>query len=403
MQPVNMQPVNMHPVNMQPVNMQMQMIKKEIMKVPAAHPVFIYVAVGAASATLGKAPLAADQYQQFPPFLQNMRNTIANLHLFLMLIDPYQENPPQVAMDYDLQCKEDQAEEDQAKEGQAKEDRAKEGHFSNNEGTFQVFVSRQAVYTDADLLKDYSERYHNITEPLRDLNTFAKENRASLLYHDFSGRKTALVAEYFDKENQDHLDQIIYGLSAREDHGCFFDLTQLNAFFPFRLDTTAERPVVRMFNYYKFIVNATYGLKEEIQNELAEFPREMHPLAETQREQIIKILGDQLKNINLSLLRQVQAEQVQADKVQADKAQAQEPVNDYTFNQLPHLYRDMFLELYKEKEYSLLYELLFNYTASELDILAQLKNLVMSGDELLTFITLDEDPYKWYNTLNSLL
>jgi hypothetical protein len=63
----------------------------------------------------------------------------------------------------------------------------------------------------------------------------------------------------------------------------------------------------------------------------------------------------------------------------------------------------MFLELYKEKEYSLLYELLFNYTASELDILAQLKNLVMSGDELLTFITLDEDPYKWYNTLNSLL
>jgi len=326
-----------------------------------------------------------------------MRNTIADLHLFLVLIDPYQENPPQVAMDYDLQCKEDQAKEDQAKEDQAKEDQAKEGHFTNNEGTFQVFISRQAVYTDADLLKDYSERYHNITEPLRDLNTFAKENRASLLYHDFSGRKTSLVAEYFDKENQDHLDQIIYSLSAREDHGCFFDLTQLTAFFPFRLDTTAERPVVRMFNYYKFIVNATYGLKEEIQNELEEFPREMHPLAETQREQIIQILRDQLKNINLSLLRQVQADKVQA------QAQEQEPVNDYTFNQLPHLYRDMFLELYKEKEYSLLYELLFNYTASELDILAQLKNLVMSGDELLTFITLDEDPYKWYNTLNSLL
>ena len=240
---------------MHPVNMQMEIVKKEIMKVPTAHPVFIYVGVGAASATLGKAPLPADQYQQFPPFLQNMRNTIADLHLFLVLIDPYQENPPQVAMDYDLRAKEAQ---------NVKEDQAKEDHFSNNEGTFHVFVSRQAVYTDADLLKDYSERYHNITEPLRDLNTFAKENRASLLYHDFSGRKTALVAEYFDKENQDHLDQIIYGLSAREDRGCFFDLTQLNAFSPFRLDTTAERPVVRMFNYYKFIVNATYGLKEEI-------------------------------------------------------------------------------------------------------------------------------------------
>ena len=386
----------MQPVNMQLANI-LSALKKEIMKVPTAHPVFIYVGVGAASATLGKAPLPADQYQQFPPFLQNMRNTIADLHLFLVLIDPYQENPPQVAIDYDLRAKEAQ----NVKEDQAKEDQAKEDHFSNNEGTFHVFVSRQAVYTDADLLKDYSERYHNITEPLRDLNTFAKENRVSLLYHDFSGRKTALVAEYFDKENQDHLDQIIYSLSAREDHGCFFDLTQLTAFFPFRLDTTAERPVVRMFNYYKFIVNATYGLKEEIQNELEEFPREMHPLAETQREQIIKILRDQLKNINLSLLRQVQADKVYKEKHKAKPEP--EPVNDYTFNQLPHLYRDMFLELYKEKEYSLLYELLFNYIASELDILAQLKNLVMSGDELLTFITLDEDPYKWYNTLNSLL
>ena len=63
----------------------------------------------------------------------------------------------------------------------------------------------------------------------------------------------------------------------------------------------------------------------------------------------------------------------------------------------------MFMELYKEKDYDLLCELMFNYTASELNILVKLKDMDMSGEELLTFITLDEDPYKWFNDMNGLI
>jgi hypothetical protein len=29
--------------------------------------------------------------------------------------------------------------------------------------------------------------------------------------------------------------------------------------------------------------------------------------------------------------------------------------------------------------------------------------LALTGEDLLTFITLDEDPYKWYNTMNEML
>jgi hypothetical protein len=143
-----------------------------------------------------------------------------------------------------------------------------------------------------------------------------------------------------------------------------------------------------MFNYYKYIVN------EHIAQEIEAYPPEMHHLMDIQREQIIKGIREQFKNIHLSLLRQIQA---QAAEQQAGDLHAD------TFNQLPQLYRQMFLELSNEGEYSLLYELLFNYSASQLDILAKLKGLAMRGDELLTFITMDSDPYKWYNVMNSIM
>ena len=353
-------------------------MKNEIINVAAAHPVFIYVGVGAASATLGKAPLSLDHYQQFPPFLQELRNTIPHLHMFLLLLDPYQENPPQVAVDYDLRAKQTD-------------------QYSSTDGTLQAFVFRQAVYTDADT--QHPEKASNITETLRDLNRFVKEQRASLVYHDFSGRKTGLLAEYFDRENLDHLDQIVYSLSARTDHGCYLDLMQAHAFFPFRLEPSAERPQVKLFNYYKYIANNSYA---DVSMEIQAFPPEMRPLMKVQRNQIIQNIRDQFKNTNLSLLRQAHAELI-PKQAQQPEQQEQPAMQDYSFNQLPHLYRQMFIELFKEKEYSLLYDLLFNYSASELDVLAKLKEMEMSGEELLTFITMDEDPYKWYNALNSLL
>jgi hypothetical protein len=63
----------------------------------------------------------------------------------------------------------------------------------------------------------------------------------------------------------------------------------------------------------------------------------------------------------------------------------------------------MFIDLHTEKEYDLLYELLFNYSANELEALAKLKGMDMTGEEILTFITLDENPYKWYNVINEII
>ena len=345
-------------------------LKNEIAEIPAEEPVFIYVGVGTAASRKEHLPL--EHYHQFPPFLQDLHNKIPKLHLFLVLIDPLQENPPYVVTDYML--------------------KGNDTHYKSE--FIQTFVYRDQVYNDPDL----NENGLNITPMLRDLNEFAKEKQVSLLYHDFTGRQTALVAEYFDCENKEYLDQIIYGMSAREDHGCFFDLTEPNAYFPYKLvHPENSRPIVKMFNYYKYCVNQTYA---ESAIELQTYPEEMQDLATVQKDQIIRTIHTQFKTTNLSALRQVRKLLLED---QAQQAEEDHNMANYIFNDLPKFYREMFKDLFKEQEYDLLYEMVFNYSASELEKLAQLKELALSGEDLLTFITLDEDPYKWYNTMNEML
>ena len=358
---------------MNPVPINLNNLKNEMRCVPADSPIFLYVGVGAANNGGIQNPLPPEHYQQFPPFLQDLRNQIPNLHVFLLLLDPSQETPPRVAMDYNLS------------------DKYQDGcHYQGNQ--LQAFVFRVSVYTEPD--NNHLAHGLNITDTLRDLNEFAKANRVSLLYHDFSGRHVALVAEYFDTENANHLDQLIYGLSAREDHGCSFDLTQPDAYFPYRIDRSPDnnqRPRIKMFNYYTHVVNQTYGLAER---ELQLYPPEMRGMADIQKTQIVNRLQSRFKTANLSLLRQVR-------KCILDPIHAPE-VDLYPLNQIPRFCREIFQELFQEKNYDLLFELLFNYSISELNIIVNLKKMEMTGEELLTFITMDEDPYKWYNTLSGL-
>ena len=75
--------------------------KNEIISVPSENPVFIYIGVGTAAGMLNaQGILPQEHYHQFPPFLQNLRNEIKNVHLFLLLIDPQQENPPYLTRDF---------------------------------------------------------------------------------------------------------------------------------------------------------------------------------------------------------------------------------------------------------------------------------------------------------------
>lgn len=380
-------------------------IKNTIRTIPTEFPVFIYFGVGTAAGLLNAEQKLDDaNYHQYPPFVQNLHNNFPTMRVILALIDPQQENPPYVAVHQHMQPSNNP------------------DHYTNQDSTLQVFVWRQDIYT-APYASDVSTNpaaYCDITSELRALNQFAIEHRVSLLYHDFTGKPVRLLAEYFENDFPHHLDQVIYGMSAREDHGCYFDLTQPNAFFPIRLEgnlpvsaapliirrlrqeaqanaNNNDRPLLKMFNYYRSIVNNTL---EKIPLEIAEYPFYMsETLISVQRDQIINEYKRQFKQTLLTLLRQIRFVLIHPD----NEEKTRELQHNYVLREIPFFQRQLFIELLQAKEYQLLYDLLFDYTAAQLNIIAQIMGIDFTGEEMLKGITCDEDPYKWYNNIKLFL
>jgi len=355
-------------------------IKNTILEIPRDKPVFMYVGVGTFASSMDTdGYLEEVNNHQYPPFLQKMKNTIPDLHMIILLIDPFQENPPHIARKNNLYEK-------------------SSNNYTNQDGTLRVFVERQYVYTDVEYNKDQDKSY-NIIDDLRSLNEFAIKHDASLLFHSFTGFRVASLAEYFDYEYKDYLDQIVYGMSARENHGCQFDLTAQTSFFPTRIEKKDNnaRPIVKMFNYYKFIVNNKLYEADEEMRLFSEDNNSMQ-LIQAQKEQIIREYKERFKNQYLSILRQIHFIILNPE---SDK-EYYNP-DSSLFDVIQYFYREIYVDLLKVKEYNILYDILYEHLCNHLNIISVMSDMPFSGKEMLDFITLDEDPYKWYNALHDFL
>ena len=61
--------------------------------------------------------------------------------------------------------------------------------------------------------------------------------------------------------------------------------------------------------------------------------------------------------------------------------------------------RAPFIKMFETKNFIELFDSCYRYIAAQLELIAQIKNLDITGEEMLRFITADEDPYKWYNNI----
>ena len=358
-------------------------IIEKISNIPLEDPVFIYTGVGASGSIDHNGILELENYHQYPPFLQNLKNTIPNLHIFIILIDPYQENPPYMVNDKNLIL-----------EPNVIEPNGNIECYTNNTNNLTVYVMRKSVYTDP-----YEEKpdYINITKQLQHLNSFAINNNITTLYHDFTGRKNSLLAEYFDKELNDNLDHIVYSLSAREDHGCRFDLTDISSYFPFRIDfqqfiTHNKRVIIRLFNIFRFTEMDT--IKEKLEIEMNNYPPYMRSMIEKQKDQVINSIKTELRNEIFTILRLIV-------RLVKGEETYEEIKNVYFFNNLPEYEKTKSLTMYHEKKFNNLLDYLMNYYGKKIDTVSKIKDLYVSGREILEFIVNGENPYDWYNSLNN--
>jgi len=318
----------------------------------------IYLGVGtAAGLREPDGTLLPKNYHQFPPFLQDLKNSLPDMQLHIILIDPRQEDPPYMVQDKNL--------------------------ISDN--SIIIYTLRTDVYTEP-----YKEYNHNngqdITSLLRDLNEYVMHNNVAFLYHDFTGKNNKILAEFFDEELGEHLDHVIYGLSLREDHGCYFDLTEPCSYHPYYLTATGQ---LKFYNLYYYTINNKIHLLQQdiVRKYITENNSNQHIIA-AHNNHIQEIIKKEVLNVVLQALRVVFR---LITTEEADK--------DLAFNYFQPNKRLICLTLYQEKNYTELYTYLLTEFGKKIDIFANLKGLDLTGREILEFITLDDDPFMWYNNV----
>jgi hypothetical protein len=232
------------------------------------NPVLIYYGVGtAAGLRNADGILEAENYHQFPPFLQNLKNKIPELNIHLVLMDSHQEHP--IYMEKDMGLTE-----------------ITEDLYVSERVT--VYVLRKDVYTQ----ETTDPEALNITHDLVCMNAYAMINNITLIYHNFTGRSNEKIAELFDQELGEHLDHIVYGFGNRQDLGCYFNLNEMD--LPYRvIEPPGSRPMVKFYNIYKYIILKDYT---RLLNAAKKYNVHMQELIQTQTVQVKTHILSEFRN-----------------------------------------------------------------------------------------------------------
>ena len=328
-------------------------------------PQLIYLGIGTyAGLTEADGSLADKNYHQYPPFIQHLKNSVQDLQLSIVLIDPCQEDPPYMVQHM-----------------QVNELTLNNNIYSSADQSLTVYTLREHVYTDS--YNKYNDNYINITSLLRDLNEYVMTNDIALIYHDFTGRENRLLAEYFDDDLSNHLDHIIYGLGLREDVGCYIDLTSPCSYQPFYLNRENK---LRFFNVYN-------NKNNNNKNNNTKYDANMIC---DHNNKIINIIKSEIANVALQKLRVVFRLVTEVRLVTEE-----EVTIDFDF--LSGAKRETCLALIRDKNYCDLYNFLLDYYGKKLDIVAAIKGLDITGREILECITLGDEPFQWYNNVKHFL
>ena len=331
--------------------------------------------------------LADKNYHQYPPFIQHLKNSLPQLHLSIILIDPYQEEPPYMVQDKGLELSDNGILPHFSQKCVLPHFSQKCLHYSQDRMT-TLYTLRQHVYTDP--YKNYHDDGINITPQLREINNYAIEKDIPFIYHDFTGKDNRILAEFFDEEIKQHLDHIIYGLGLREDFGCYFDLTSPCSYHPHIIN---EHNHIKFFNIYYYLVNEKLNCMNDA---ITKVYISQNDTINQHFEQTLKIIKYELTNTMMQAMRF------------AFRLVTNEEIKDHDliiaeFNFMSGNKRALCLFLLNDKKYGELYEYLLSEFGKKLDFVSTIKRLDITGREILTFITLGDDPFKWYNNIGHFL
>ena len=355
-------------------------------------PALIYTGIGTVAGLRNEnGDLDSMNYHQYPPFLQDLKNKYPFLFLFIVLIDPIQENPPYMIADKGFLNNNVESNDDTKYKYDIKAEK------------ITIYVLKQNVITEPYIDPYKGEENKNninamtdITNDLRDLNQYtALKNNVTTVYHDFTGRRNDLLAEYFDEEiAAADLNHIIYGLSVREDHGCYFDLNLISSFMPYRLNNAGSR--IEFFNIFQYIKENR--IKDIASDAKKYYPPSMHEMIHIQSEKVIAAIKTEFKNNIFSTMR------VLLKLIRGEEKIEDGDINNYLyiFRYIPKTKRRIVEEKFKQGLFREVFDYLIDFFSLKMEILVKLKQLDLTGKELIQFVINEheEDMHCWYDNLN---
>jgi hypothetical protein len=357
-------------------------ITSEIDTIPETVPVLIYVGVGTFAGLMEDSPngrfLAESNYHQYPPFVKSLKRLIPDLHLYIVLIDPLQENPPYMVMDPILNENFSEVVPDK---------------YKSHDKRITTYVLRKNVTFDTYTSPNFDvdgPKVYNISKDMDFLNRMCIENTYSMVYHDYSGRQVKYVAQQYDSSLRMFMDRIVYGFNSREDTGCYFDMCNLSAYLPYRIKFNRHRKSLKFFNIYKYLIHKKF---EKIDLAIDTYDEKFIETILNQRYKILENILYDFTNYHLATLRSIYK------KIEGEDI----TIYEGHFYNLPKDIKIQIMEMLSTEQYRKMFQLLVEHYGKELDTVVQLKQLQISGQELMKRIISNPNPYLWGTDMKQMI
>jgi hypothetical protein len=355
-------------------------------------PIMIYIGVGTFAGMLtnhnNNMILEDKNYHQFPPTIQKIFNENKDLHLFIILIDPVQEDPLYMVNDSELNKKYFNNEWIHINSEQLEPE-----IYINNR--ISIYPFRKSIQIKIN--NHTNSNYIDITNNLSYLNKFCMDNDITLIYHDFTGHDThILLRNYFNKDIQNNLDHICYGIG--EIDGCYYDLTSDASYFATTVEFSS-RKIIKIFNLIKILNEYNqnkykFSLKEYINFQIEKYSNEDIKYIQMQISNFKNNFKTKFKNNIIYLLRIIK--DLNQDTNLLDLQYYLNKIDlDNKINKLIHS---------KDKDiFQKTIEILANNFNNEILICTlDTKFNEFNSIQIIEMITAHSDKYKWHDTFNQI-
>jgi hypothetical protein len=348
----------------------------------------IYFAVGSAchcqvyDNETRKWSLTPDKQQEFPVFLQNLKTQRPFDPLHIFLIDPSLEKHPYMVCD-DVNSSEDWNANDLLNPGWI----CNGDVYHNQESNIHVYCIKECVTYPEDHFAYYhhegTPKQLDLEQILNKIHIYAIKENWFFVFHDYSGRNIEQLALHYDSFIGMHKSHIIYGLGAREDGGCYIDLTKPACDFLYSFDDNS----VKVFNPYLFEDNI-YDLKNHLDMIQHFFSNRDYMCALDQSKMFIKNKKKKITHY-VDIFRRI--------KILCSDNEIN--FSEYDYKDIKNKYKIPFETYIEIKQYDELFNVMKFILNQELLYFFNIfyKNSNEIVDILFNMIIQEKDPYKWTN------